>query len=117
MTSRSVDEGIDGVISEDKLGFSKIYLQAKQWNPDKTIGRPEIQKFVGAIAGKGDKGLFVTTAKFSKEAVQYALEQHIILVDGDALASLMIEHDFGVSTRKVYALKGIDTDLFLEYDV
>ena len=71
------DEGIDGIIREDKLGFSLIYIQAKRWDYDKTVGRPEIQKFVGALAGQGaSKGLFITTAKFTKEACQYAEKQH-----------------------------------------
>jgi len=88
------DEGIDGIIREDKLGFSLIYIQAKRWDCDKTVGRPEIQKFVGALAGQGaSKGLFITTAKFTKEARQYAEKQHttkVVLVDGTTLAKLMM---------------------------
>ena len=110
------DEGIDGVVREDKLGFSLIYIQAKRWDSEKTIGRPEIQKFVGALAGAGAaKGLFITTAKFSKEAYAYADKQHttkVVLVDGKTLANLMIEYNLGVSTQITYDLKRIDSDYF-----
>lgn len=109
------DEGIDGIIMEDKLGFDLIYVQAKHYAPDHAVGRPEIQAFVGAIAGRDGKGLFVTTSKFSKQAREYADHQHVVLVDGARLIELMIEHDFGVSTRKVYKLKTVDTDLFDGY--
>lgn len=113
---QSGDEGIDGVVREDKLGFSLLYIQAKRWDCDATIGRPEIQKFVGALAGQGaSKGLFITTAKFTKEARQYAEKQHttkIVLVDGQALAKLMIEYNLGVSTEATYKIKRIDTDFF-----
>jgi len=112
------DEGIDGIIREDKLGFSLIYIQAKRWDCDKTVGRPEIQKFVGALAGQGaSKGLFITTAKFTKEARQYAEKQHttkVVLVDGTTLAKLMIEYDLGVSTEATYEIKRIDSDFFAE---
>ena len=113
------DEGIDGVIvREDKLGFSLIYIQAKRWDCDKTVGRPEIQKFVGALAGQGaSKGLFITTAKFTKEARQYAEKQHttkVVLVDGTTLAKLMIEYDLGVSTEATYEIKRIDSDFFVD---
>lgn len=109
------DEGIDGIIMEDKLGFDLIYVQAKHYSPDHSVGRPEVQAFVGAIAGRNGKGLFVTTSKFSEPAIEYAQQQHIVLIDGKALANLMIEHDFGVSTRKVYKVKSVDTDLFSSY--
>lgn len=112
------DEGIDGIIREDKLGFSLIYIQAKRWDCDKTVGRPEIQKFVGALAGQGaSKGLFITTAKFTKEARQYAEKQHttkVVLVDGTTLAKLMIEYNLGVSTEATYEIKRIDSDFFAE---
>lgn len=112
------DEGIDGIIREDKLGFSLIYIQAKRWDCDKTVGRPEIQKFVGALAGQGaSKGLFITTAQFTKEARQYAEKQHttkVVLVDGTTLAKLMIEYDLGVSTEATYEIKRIDSDFFAE---
>lgn len=112
------DEGIDGIIREDKLGFSSIYIQAKRWSVDTTIGRPEIQKFVGALAGQGaQKGLFITTAQFSKEARNYVGKQSatkVVLVDGEKLARLMIENDVGVSTQSIYRIKKIDSDFFDE---
>ena len=113
-TKSSGDDGIDGVIHEDKLGFNLIYIQAKRWNPDVTIGKPEIQKFFGAMMGppRVEKGLFITTAKFSKGAKEYADAQHIILVDGQKLTSLMIEYGLGVSVQKVYQIKRIDSDYF-----
>lgn len=114
-TKSSGDDGIDGVIMEDKLGFSLIYMQAKQWATDRVVGQPEIQSFVGAIAGKHGDGLFVTTAKFSQKAKDYANTHHIILIDGDRLAKLMIEHDFCVSTRKTFSIKAIDSDALAEY--
>ena len=112
------DEGIDGIIREDKLGFSLIYIQAKRWDCDMTVGRPEIQKFVGALAGQGaSKGLFITTANFTKEARQYVEKQHatkVVLVDGITLAKLMIEYSLGVSTEATYKIKRIDGDFFAE---
>ena len=110
------DEGIDGIVREDKLGFRMIYIQAKRWDSGQTIGRPEIQKFVGALAGQGaNSGLFITTAQFSKEAQAYAQKQHtakVVLVDGALLAQLMVEHNLGVSTESVYEIKRLDTDFF-----
>jgi restriction system protein len=114
-TAASGDDGIDGVIMEDKLGFSLIYIQAKQWAQDRVVGQPEIQNFVGAIAGKHGDGLFVTTAKFSQKAKNYANTHHIILIDGEKLANLMIEYNFCVSTRKTFEIKAIDTDALAEY--
>lgn len=115
VTAVSGDEGIDGIIMEDKLGFDLIYIQAKKWDLSSTVGRPAIQGFVGAITGKGGKGLFVTTAKYSKQALEYANHQHVILIDGEKLVKLMIEHNFGVSVKKTFEIKAIDTDLFNEY--
>ena len=114
-TAVTGDEGIDGIIMEDKLGFSLIYIQAKKWDIESTVGRPEVQNFVGAISGKGGKGLFVTTAKFTKQAIEYASRQHIILIDGAKLAKLMIEHNFCVNVKKVFEIKAIDTDAFNDY--
>lgn len=114
-TVASGDEGIDGVIMEDKLGFSLIYVQAKEWVLDKVVSRPDIQSFVGAIAGKHGDGLFVTTARFSQQARDYAETHHIILIDGERLANLMIEYNFCVSTRKTFEIKAIDTDALAEY--
>lgn len=116
VTVKSGDEGIDGVVSSDKFGFDSICIQAKQWKTDNTVGRPEIQKFLGALAGQGaSKGIFITTAKFSKEAEAYAAKQlhsKIILVDGERLTKLMIEYDLGVSTVHAYLIKRIDSDFF-----
>lgn len=114
VTKNSGDGGIDGVIHEDKLGFNLIYIQAKRWNPDTVIGRPEIQKFAGAMMGppKIEKGLFIATCRFSQAAKEFAEAQHIILVDGQRLAQLMIEHEVGVSTQKNYQIKRIDSDYF-----
>ena len=114
-TSTTGDEGIDGIIMEDKLGFNLIYIQAKKWELNSKVGRPDVQSFVGAISGKGGKGLFVTTAKFSKQAIEYAKNQHIILTDGEKLSNLMIEHNYGVTVKKVFEIKAIDTDVFNEY--
>lgn len=116
VVGKSGDEGIDGVIREDKLGFSNIYIQAKRWDTTSSIGRPEIQKFVGALAGKGaQKGLLITTATFSKDAVAYAEKQlatKVVLIDGPKLTKLMIEYDLGVATQTTYAIKRLDTDFF-----
>lgn len=116
VTKLSGDGGIDGIIKEDQLGFSSIYIQAKQWALDSTVGRPEIQKFAGALQGeKATRGLFITTAKFSKEARQYAENLHqsnIVLIDGEALMRLMIKNNLGVSVEQTYEVKRIDTDFF-----
>ena len=114
VTKSSNDGGIDGIIHEDKLGFNLIYIQAKRWKPDTTITKPEIQKFAGAMMGppKVEKGLFITTAKFSPGARQFAEAQHIILVDGQKLAELMIEYELGVTTQKTYKIKRVDSDYF-----
>ena len=101
-TVASGDEGIDGIIMEDKLGFSLIYMQAKEWAVDKVVSQPDIQSIVGAIAGKKGEGLFVTTARFSQKAKNYAHTHHIILIDGERLANLMIEYNFCVSTRRLW---------------
>lgn len=116
VTKTSGDGGVDGIIYEDKLGFNLIYIQAKRWNKDTAIGKPEIQKFAGAMMGppKVDKGLFITTAKFSQGAMDFAKAQHIILVDGEKLTELMIEYNLGVSTQKTYQIKRIDSDYFLD---
>ena len=112
VTPLSNDEGIDGIIREDKLGFSNIYIQAKRHALDSTIGRPDVQAFVGAIARREGKGLFITTAKFAKTARDYAEANHIVLVGGDDLADLMIEYNLGVSTTHAYEIKKIDSDFF-----
>lgn len=109
----SGDEGIDGIINEDKLGLDVIYIQAKQWANQ--VGRPEIQKFVGALHGKrAKKGIFITSSEFAKDAWSYVahLEPRVVLIDGKTMARLMIEHDVGVTTKFVYELKAIDHDFF-----
>lgn len=116
VTPKSGDEGIDGIVSADKFGFDSIYIQAKKWCSDSTVGRPEIQKFLGALAGQGaTKGIFITTAHFSKEAIAFAekqLHQKIVLVDGNQLTELMIEYNLGVSVVETYVVKRVDYDFF-----
>ncbi len=114
VTKYSGDDGIDGIIHEDQLGFNLIYIQAKRWKADVTIGKPELQKFAGAMMGppRVEKGLFITTAKFSPKARDFANAQHIILVDGKRLTELMIEYGVGVSTQKAYLIKRVDSDYF-----
>jgi restriction system protein len=110
---RSGDGGIDGIINEDRLGLDAIYLQAKRW--DGTVGRPEIQKFVGALAGqRASKGVFITTSVFTQEAKEYAerSQYRVVLIDGVRLSDFMIEHDLGVSVAATYQLKRIDSDFF-----
>ncbi len=112
---KSGDEGIDGVIKEDPLGLDIIYLQAKRY--EGTVGRPEIQKFAGALQGqRARKGIFITTSSYSREALDYAskIETKIILIDGKTLTKLMFDHGVGVSTNTVYEVKKIDTDYFSE---
>ncbi len=112
---RSGDEGIDGVIHEDRLGLDVIYLQAKRW--ESVVGRPEIQKFVGALQGqRAKKGVFITTSDFTKEAVEYVrnIDNKVVLINGILLASLMIDHNVGVSLAATYEIKKIDSDYFLE---
>lgn len=112
---RSGDEGIDGIIKEDRLGLDIIYVQAKRW--DNTVGRPEIQKFAGALQGqRAKKGIFITTSNFSKDAVDFAskIESKIILIDGDQLSDYMIDFNVGVTTTSKYELKKIDLDYFVE---
>lgn len=115
VTQASNDGGIDGIIQEDQLGFSAIYIQAKQWAPDRTVDRPEIQKFVGALHEQNaQKGLFITTASFSSGAKKSAESAGVVLVDGKHLTKLMIKFNLGVSVEHVYEVKRIDTDFFSE---
>jgi restriction system protein len=112
---KSGDGGIDGIIKEDKLGLDAIYIQAKRW--DNTVGRPEIQKFVGALTGqRARKGLFITTADYSADAIEFVsrIDTKVVLINGETLAQLMIDHNVGVSTTAVYDLKKIDSDYFTE---
>lgn len=113
---RSGDEGIDGIINEDRLGLDVIYVQAKKWESG-TVGSPEIQKFVGALAGKqASKGIFITTSRFSEKAREFVakIAPKVILIDGDKLAELMIEYNVGVSTLATFELKRLDGDFFNE---
>lgn len=115
VTPNSSDEGIDGIIKEDKLGLDKIYVQAKKW--EGSVGRPEIQKFVGALQGKkAKKGIFITTSSFSKEAISYTenLELSVILIDGQKLANLMIDYELGVSVKNTIKICKFDSDYFVE---
>lgn len=120
VTGKTGDEGIDGIIRQDVLGFDKIYVQAKRWADDHTVGEPEIQQFAGALLGKGaSKGLFITTSHFSKQAVNY-VEKHmtarIVLIDGTALTKLMIQYGLGVSVVHTYEIMRVDSDYFNEDD-
>ena len=114
---KSGDEGIDGTIKEDRLGLDIIYIQAKRWKPENVVGRPELHKFVGALAGQGaKKGIFITTSKFTKEALDYTPknETKIVLIDGEQLAQLMIDYNLGCTTQQTYEVKKIDSDYFGE---
>jgi restriction system protein len=118
VTQKTNDEGIDGVINEDRLGLDVIYIQAKRWKGN--VGRQELQNFVGALAGKkANKGIFITTSDFNSNARDYAanLQQKVILVDGRRLAELMIDHNVGVAEEQVYRIKKIDSDYFDDGDV
>lgn len=110
---KSGDGGIDGIIKDDKLGLDVIYIQAKRW--EGTVGRPEIQKFAGALQGqRAGKGVFITTSSYSREATEYAatISSKIILLDGEQLARLLVDHCVGVSTIGIYELKRLDSDYF-----
>ena len=115
---KSGDGGIDGIIKEDKLGLDVIYIQAKRW--ENVVGRPEIQKFAGALLGqKAKKGIFITTSWFTAEAKDFVkgLDNKIILIDGEMLAELMLEYNLGVSIYKSYNLKRVDSDYFIEENI
>jgi restriction system protein len=117
VVGRSGDGGIDGIIKEDKLGLDMIYVQAKRWEGN--VGRPEIQKFVGALAGHGaQKGVFITTSNFTTDALEYARNRvnniKIVLLDGEKPGELMMDHNLGVSTARVFEVKRVDSDYFSE---
>lgn len=118
LLGKTSDEGVDGVIKEDRLGLKMIYLQAKRWNKSNTIGRPEVQKFAGAIIGKkAMQGIFITTSSFSEEARRYVeatSSPKILLIDGDELCELMWEADLGLDDIGGYRLKRVNLDYFLE---
>jgi restriction system protein len=110
---KSGDEGLDGIIKEDRLGLDIIYIQAKRW--EATVSRPEIQKFAGALQGqRARKGIFITTSDFSREAHDYAsrIDSKIILIDGDQLAQMLIDHNIGVTPVANYEIKRVDSDYF-----
>jgi restriction system protein len=114
---RSGDGGVDGVINEDRLGLDRVYIQAKRYAKDNTVGRPEIQSFVGSLVGLGaTKGVFVTASSFSLQATQFVqhLPQRAILIDGYRLADLMIEHNVGVRVSRALEFKHLDEDFFSE---
>lgn len=114
---RSGDGGIDGIIDEDRLGLDVIYVQAKKWKDDSPVGRPEIQKFVGALQGRrARKGVFITTSRFTNGARDYArrIDTKVVLIDGDRLTDLMIDHNVGVSPVTTYEVKRVDSDYFGE---
>jgi restriction system protein len=116
---QSGDMGIDGVVREDILGLDAIYLQAKRWDPSRTVGRPDVQGFVGALHGaRASKGVFLTTARFSREAQDYAatVTPRVVLIDGAEMTRLMIDHGVGVVARQTYTLNRIDEEYFLESD-
>lgn len=115
VVGKSGDEGIDGIIDQDRLGLDAIYIQAKRW--ESVVGRPEIQKFVGALQGqRAHKGVFITTSDFTKEAQEYVknINNKVVLINGFSLAKLMIENNVGVSTAATYEVKKIDSDYFVD---
>jgi restriction system protein len=110
------DGGIDGIIKEDKLGLDVIYIQAKRWDSN-AVGRPDVQQFAGALQGqRANKGIFITTSRFTEDAKGFVAQigSKIVLIDGEQLAQLMIDHDVGVSTSAVYTVKRVDSDYFSE---
>ncbi len=115
---RSGDDGLDGIIKEDKLGLDAIYIQAKRWDPAKhKVSRPDVQSFAGSLEGvRARKGVFITTTTFSSEAHDYVrrIEKKIILIDGPHLARLLFEHGVGVRTKQTYAVKEVDEEYFLD---
>lgn len=116
---RSGDGGVDGMIKEDKLGLDVVYVQAKRWKNGNTVGRPEVQAFAGSLEGhRARKGVFITTSKFTQDAIQYIqrIEKKIVLINGEELAQLMIDHNVGVTEVANYTVKKIDNDYFEEAD-
>ncbi len=116
VTKKSGDEGIDGIVKADRLGFDAVYVQAKKWKESSYIGRPEVQKFLGALVGQGaTKGLFITTGQFTSGAADFVKKQlnhKIVLIDGKQLAELMIEYGLGVTTVDTLKIQRVDTDYF-----
>lgn len=114
VTQLSNDGGIDGVIDQDVLGLSRVYIQAKRYAHDNVVGRPDVQAFVGALSGKADSGVFITTSRFSDGARGYAegVPTRVILIDGKRLTSLMIRYGVGIQIRETYKVVEIDEDFF-----
>lgn len=117
MTKASGDGGIDGIIHEDALGLDAVYVQAKRYAPDNRVSRPDVQRFIGSLTGEGaTKGVFVTTSDFSREAHEYLtrVQHRVVLINGQRLARLMIQHGVGVRVRQTYKLQSIDEDYFAD---
>jgi restriction system protein len=114
VTSQSNDAGIDGIIDQDTLGLSRVYVQAKRYAQQASVGRPELQAFVGALSGKADGGVFITTGHFSQGAHSYAssVPTRVILIDGERLTSLMIRYGVGVQTKRTVQIVEVDEDFF-----
>ncbi len=114
---KSGDGGIDGIINEDALGLDAVYVQAKRYAPDSNVGRPALQAFVGSLTGEGaNKGVFVTTSDFSREARDYLnkVQHRIVLINGERLARLMIQHEVGVRARRSFVIRSVDEDYFAD---
>jgi restriction system protein len=115
VTTQSNDGGIDGIINQDPLGTSTVYIQAKRYKDGNTVGRPAIQSFYGALAGvNADRGVFITTSNFAKGAQEFAKSQGIVLIDGIKLTDLMMQYGVGIEEAKVYKQFRIDSDYFEE---
>jgi len=114
VTQLSNDGGIDGVIDQDVLGLSRVYIQAERYAHDNVVGRPDVQAFVGALSGKADSGVFITTSAFTPAAISYTagVPSRIILIDGQRLVELMIKYLVGVQSRQTYAVVEVDDDFF-----
>jgi restriction system protein len=111
------DKGLDGVIRQDPLGLDRIYVQAKRYDASNPVRRPEIQEFVGALHGaQADRGIFITTSRFTPEAIEYAdrVPARVVLIDGAALSALMVRHNIGVQDQQAYVIKRVDEDFFEE---
>ena len=114
---KSGDGGIDGIINEDALGLDAVYIQAKRWKPENRVSRPDLQAFVGSLTGEGaNKGVFVTTSDFSREARDYLnkVQHRIVLINGERLARLMIQHEVGVRARRSFVIRSVDEDYFAD---
>ncbi len=114
VTPLSGDEGIDGIIDSDALGLNRVYIQAKRYAANSSVGRPTLQAFVGALSGKGDRGVFITTSRFTSEAIEYAdrTPLRVVLIDGPRLAALMIKYEVGVQVTETYHAVEVDEDFF-----